>query len=190
MSHGRDYLGISTESSSAWIKGLRERERDEGRFLVMHSRTVWQVQEGKTFPGRHYVTRRVIWERTREPPNQKTSQPLSQATSVRASLGSDPAAHSHPYAESEHVTRTSATAALRTPLPASPQSSVCCTESLASESEPQAGALGQQSIGHIPALQKKLPIKFLVSAVGCCGLTGGKIGSLGKVFKCEKQPKQ
>lgn len=131
----------------------------------MHSRTVWQVQEGKTFPGRHYVTCRVIWERTREPPNPKTLQPLSQATSVKASLGSDPAAHSHPYAESGHVTRTSVTAALRTSLSASPQSSVCCTESLASESEPQAGALGQWSIGHIPALQEKLPNQ--VSGI-CC----------------------
>ena len=98
----------------------------------MHSRTVWLVQEGKTFPPRHYVTHRVIWERTREPPNQRTSQLLPQATSVRASLGSDPAAHSHPYAESGHVTSMSVTAALRTSLPVSPQSNVCFTESLAS----------------------------------------------------------
>lgn len=60
------------------LLGLKDwqRERDEGGyqwgFLVMHSRTVWLVQEGKTFLGRHYVTRRVIWERIREPPNQRT----------------------------------------------------------------------------------------------------------------------
>ena len=150
----------------------------------MHSRTVWLVQEGKTFPGRHYVTRRVIGERTRD------SKPLSQSTSVGASLGSDPAGHSHPNAESGQVTRVSVTAALRT-------SSLHPLRAVSALLSP---LLLNQSLTHWHLVsgaqvtsqlcKRNWPIKFPASAVGCYGLIGGKIGSLGRVFKCEKQPKQ
>lgn len=157
----------------------------------MHSRTIWLVQEGKTFPARHYVTHRVIWERTREPPNQRTSQPLPQATSVKASLGSDPAAHSHPYAESGHVTSMSVTEMPSEQLSLHPLRAVSALLSplLLNQSLTQGHLVSGAQVTSQPC-KRNWQIKLLASAVGCSGLTGGKIGSLGKVFKCEKQPKQ
>lgn len=134
-------------------------------------------------------------QRTSKPENQvwrlfRDSQPLSQATSVRVSLGSDPAAHSHPCAESGQVTRVSVTAALRTsPLHPLRAVSALLSPLLLNQSLTQGHLVSGAQVTSQPC-KRNWPIKFLASDVGCCGLTGGKIGSLGKVFKCEKQPKQ